>query len=72
MMLARLILHMCLKISFLCECFAANLALKRPIIEVNPNMALRIAEPGEGFLAYKAGQTLAEPTTLFIHDKGAL
>ena len=63
---------MCLKISFLCECFAADFTLKRPIIEVNPNMALRIAEPGEGFLADKAGETLAEPTTLLIHNEAAL
>ena len=63
---------MSLKISFLCESFAADFALVRPIIEMNSHMALCIAEPGEGFFADKACEALAEPASLLIHYEAAL
>ena len=39
---------------------------------MNSHMALCIAEPGEGFFADKAGEALAEPSSLLIHNEAAL
>ena len=63
---------MSLKISFLCERFATDFALVRPIIEMNSHMALCIAKPGEGFFVDKACEALAEPASLLIHNEAAL
>ena len=70
--LARLILHVCLKISFLCERFSTNFALKRLIVKMNSNVELRIAKSGESFFADKAGETLAESACFLIHNEAAL